>query len=80
MIIDLTIALATSSNIFAAVALIILNKWVLVVNNFRFTTVLTCLHYYASFFACSILLALGIFKYKPANKFESILKIALVSW
>ena len=76
---DIQVISSIASNIVAAVGLIILNKWVLVVDKFHFTIVLSCLHYYTSFLACCILLCLGVFKYKAASKYDYIIRISVVS-
>lgn len=70
-------SLSIASNIILAVGLIIINKWVMVVDKFQFTIVLCSLHYYASFFTCSLLLLIGVFQYKTVNRYDNLLRIVI---
>ncbi len=67
------------ANIGSSVSLILVNKWIVLKENFAHMTVLSCLHFYSSFFVCCLLLLLGVFQYKPVNNFSHLLRISLVS-
>lgn len=71
--------ISIAGNIFSAVFLILVNKRISVVDNFKFALVLSCFHFYISFAFCCILLFLGVFKYKPISKLENVLRISIGS-
>ena len=64
------------ANIVSSVVLILANKRVVAVYNFKFMTILTGVHSNFSFVATCILLALGYLKYKVVNNYVSLLRIA----
>jgi solute carrier family 35 protein E3 len=71
--------LCVGANIVSSVTLILANKWIVLRENFAHMTILSCLHFYFSFFVCGILLMLGVFQYKPVNNFSHLLRISLGS-
>lgn len=75
----LTPILAVIGNVVSAVALILTNKRIVVVENFRFMSLLTGLHFYFSFIVCCGLLLMGTFQYKAVSNYASLFKICLVS-
>lgn len=66
-------------NVVLSIALVLVNKRIVVVENFRFMTVLTCLHFYASFIGCCIMLAFSLMKYKQVKDYSCVIRIALAS-
>lgn len=70
---------ALIGNLFSSVAVVVANKRLVMHDHFKFMTVLTGCHFYFSFLACCLMLALGIIRYKPVNNYFSILRISLAS-
>ena len=68
-----------SGNLLSSVALILVNKRVIAVDNFHFMSVLSGIHFYFSFVSCCVLLATGVIRYKAVNNYVHLLRIALVS-
>lgn len=75
----ITPLLAIVGNVISAVALILTNKRIVVVENFRFMSLLTGLHFYFSFIVCCALLMMGTFQYKAVGSYSSLFKICIVS-
>ncbi len=74
-----SLLLIVGANIASSVTLILTNKWIVLKENFGHMTILSCLHFYFSFFICGILLMLGVFQYKAVSNFGSLLRISLGS-
>jgi len=71
--------LAYILNVVSAVGLVLVNKKVVIVDKFDCMTILTALHFYFSFIACSIMLCAGYLQYKSVKNYGSILRIVLGS-
>lgn len=66
-------------NVVSAVGLVLVNKKVVIVDQFDCMTILTALHFYFSFITCSLMLCAGYLQYKPVKNYGSILRIVLGS-
>ena len=66
-------------NIVLSVTLVLINKRIVIAYDFRFMTLLSGLHFIASFLACLILTITGLLKYKTVNSYASIFKISVVT-
>ncbi len=71
--------LAYILNVVSAVGLVLVNKKVVLVDQFDCMTILTALHFYFSFIACSLMLCAGYLQYKSVKNYGSILRIVLGS-
>ena len=71
--------LFVSGNLLSSVALILINKRVVSIDEFNFMSVLSGVHFYFSFVTCCILLSLGLIRYKPVSNYIHLFRIALVS-
>ena len=67
-------------NIVLSIALVLVNKRIVVSYDFNFMTVLTGFHFAASMFSGFIFLALGYMKYRTVNSYFNIFRIAMVSY
>lgn len=72
-------SLGIIGNVVAAVGIILVNKTVIVVHDFKFMTVLSCLHFYVTFFSCCVFLMAGVLRYKAVNNYNYVLRISMVS-
>lgn len=70
--------LAIASNIFFSVILVLLNKRLVVTFGFTYMTVLSGLHFAASFIVCMLMICIKAQKYKAVNSYWSIFRISLV--
>lgn len=68
---------AIVGNIVSVVGVVLCNKYV-ISEGFRFTMVLSGIHFFVTWMGCHTLLALGFFTYKP-NPLKNVLPVALVS-
>jgi len=71
--------LAYILNVVSAVGLVLVNKKVVIIDQFECMTILTALHFYFSFIACSLMLCAGYLQYKSVKSYGSILRIVLGS-
>ena len=69
-------ALAVPSNVISAVGLILINKRVIQLDKYPFTTVLAVLHSYSTFMFCFLLVMLGHIKYKNVSNYGHLLRIS----
>ena len=76
---DISSVMSVFGNILSSVALILINKRIIVVDEFRFMTLLSGLHFYVSFLTCCIFLLCGLLRYKAVNKYSSVIFISMVS-
>lgn len=70
---------AIIGNIFSSVALIMVNKRIIVTDEFEFMTVLSGFHFYTSFLSCCFFLLVGFFRYKAPSSYIVVARIAFVS-
>jgi hypothetical protein len=70
--------LAIFSNIAFSIVLVLLNKRLVVEFHFKYMTVLSGLHFAASFLVCMVMIVAGVQKYKSVNSYWSIFRISLV--
>jgi uncharacterized membrane protein len=70
--------LAIFSNIAFSIVLVLLNKRLVVEFRFKYMTVLSGLHFAASFLVCMVMIVAGVQKYKSVNSYWSIFRISLV--
>ena len=71
-------ALAILLNIILSVMLVFCNKALVTYYNFRFMTVLSCMHFIAAFMMCACLVLCGCIPFKSVNNYFHIFRIALV--
>lgn len=69
--------LSMISNVVSSVSLILINKRLVVQDEFNFMTILTGIHFYFSFVSCCIMLLIGLLQYKYVNNYMSIARISL---
>lgn len=67
---------AAPANVVSAVGLILINKRVIKVDEFPYTTVLALLHSYATFMSCFVLLMMGRIRYKNVGNYSHLLRIS----
>lgn len=79
MAFNVLLALAVVLNIAFSIALILLNKHLVVACQFKFMTVLSGLHFATAFLVCVTFTVFGIQKYQPVNNYWSVIRISLVS-
>jgi hypothetical protein len=74
---DPSLIVGIVGNIGSVVGVVLCNKYV-INQGFRFTMVLSALHFLATWIGCTVMLKLRYFQYKPA-RLKDLLPVALVS-
>jgi hypothetical protein len=67
------------SNIILSIALVLLNKRLIVEDKFQYMTVLSGLHFSSTFLISFLFIVFGAMKYKSVNNYWSVFRISLVS-
>eukprot|EP01031_Cornospumella_fuschlensis_P044248 gene44248-54109_t len=67
------------ANVALSVALVMLNKHLVLKYQFDFMSLLTALHFLASLMACIVMVLVGCIRYKPVKSYLCIFRIALGS-
>lgn len=73
------LVLAVLANVILSVGLVFVNKAIVFYFNFRFMTVLSCLHFLASSMMAMLLVVFSCVPFKLVNNYFHLFRIALVS-
>lgn len=64
-------------NVASVVGVVIMNKYIVSVDNFNYMVFLSFMHLVFTYLGCAVLLKLGVFTYKPATV-KQVLPLAMV--